>query len=113
MGRDKATMVVDGEALAVRTARVLQTLCEPVIEVGSGVAGIRTVREDPPGAGPLAALFAGYNALATDGPVMLLACDLPFVTADVVRAVLEHPHPGSVVPLAGGREQYACARWSA
>jgi molybdopterin-guanine dinucleotide biosynthesis protein A len=114
MGRDKATIAVDGETLAARGARVLAAVCDPVIEVGPGVTALRAVRESPPGSGPLAALFAGYDALHTnDGSVFLLACDLPFVTESIVRVLVEHPAGGSVVPVVEGREQYACARWSA
>jgi molybdopterin-guanine dinucleotide biosynthesis protein A len=113
MGRDKATLVVDGEMLAVRAARILQAACDPVVEVGPGVTDLRAVRESPPGSGPLAGLLAAYDALEADGSVLLLACDLPFVTDAVVRMLVEHPATGSVVPIVEGHEQYACARWSA
>lgn len=114
MGRDKATLVINGEMLAVRCARILQSVCDPVLEVGPGITSLRAVRESPPGSGPLAALFAAYDALHTnDGSVLLLACDLPFVTDDVLRMLVEHPAPGSVVPFVDGHAQYACARWSA
>jgi molybdopterin-guanine dinucleotide biosynthesis protein A len=111
MGRDKATMEVDGEALGARAARVLQAVCDPVIEVGPGVTSLRAVREDPPGAGPLAALLAGAAALGTSGPVMLLACDLPFVTTQLLHALAHWPGDGTVVPVVDGRVQYACARY--
>jgi molybdopterin-guanine dinucleotide biosynthesis protein A len=111
MGRDKATMEVDGEALGVRAARVLQAVCDPVIEVGPGVTSLRAIREDPPGAGPLAALLAGAAALDTHGPVLLLACDLPFMTAELLHALANWPGDGTVVPVVDGRLQYACARY--
>lgn len=113
MGRDKATLVVNGEMLAARGARILQSVCDPVLEAGPGITSLPAVRESPPGSGPLAALFAAYDLLSGDGSVLLLACDLPFVTDDVLRMLVEHPAPGSVVPVVDGRAQYACARWSA
>src|SRR6185436_50765 len=58
LGVDKATLVVDGESLARRAARRLAVVCDPVIETGDGVSGLRAVREEPAGAGPLAALAA-------------------------------------------------------
>ena len=58
---------------------MLASVCEPVIEVGSGVSPLPSVREDPAGAGPLAAFLAGIDALGIDGPAVLLGCDLPFV----------------------------------
>ena len=110
MGTDKATIVVNGETLAARAARVLATVCAPVIEVGSGVSGLPHVREDPPGAGPLAALVAGADTLAAD-IVLLLACDLPFVDVAVLRLIAQWPGTHAAIPIAGDRLQYACARY--
>jgi molybdopterin-guanine dinucleotide biosynthesis protein A len=110
MGRDKATMVVNGEQLARRAARVLSAVCDPVIEVGRGVTELRCVRESPAGAGPLAAFVAGADALGADA-VLLLACDYPFVDAPVLRLIAEWPGRRTAIPLAGDRLQYACARY--
>jgi molybdopterin-guanine dinucleotide biosynthesis protein A len=73
---------------------------------------LRSVREKPPGGGPLAALLAGVDALATPQPVIGLACDLPNVSAAALRLLAEWPGDHSVVPVVDGRAQYACARWS-
>jgi molybdopterin-guanine dinucleotide biosynthesis protein A len=110
MGRDKATMVVNGEQLAQRAARVLAAVCEPVVEVGRGVTDLRFVRESPAGAGPLAALVAGADALGADA-VLLLACDYPFVDTPVLRLIAEWPGMPTAIPVAGDRSQYACARY--
>jgi molybdopterin-guanine dinucleotide biosynthesis protein A len=112
MGVDKATLVVDGETLAARAARVLQAVCDPVIEVGPGASGLRAVREDPAGAGPLAALVAGTDVLGVV-PVVLLACDMPFVDEPLVRLFAQWPGAGSVVARADDRPQYGCARYGA
>jgi len=111
MGTDKARLVVNGEALAARSARVLAQVCDPAIEVGSGVSGLPTVREEPAGAGPLAALLAGVGALGEPRSVVLLACDLPNVSAELVRLLVEWPGSGTVIPVVNGRFQYACARY--
>lgn len=111
MGTDKATLVVRGQTLARRAAAVLARVCDPVIEVGPGVAGLPAVREDPPGSGPLAALVAGSEALETNGPVVLLACDMPFVEDPIVRLLAEWPGSGTVLPLVDGLAQYTCARY--
>lgn len=115
LGTDKATLVLDGETLAVRAARVLMGNCDPVIEVGAGVSGLPSVREMPAGAGPLAALVAGATALAPLGVrygAVLLGCDLPF-TAPVVAAIVGASPDMTVVPTdASGRDQYVCARYS-
>ena len=111
MGSDKAQLVVNGETLAARSARVLSEVCDPVIEVGPGVSGLPAVREDPPGAGPLVALLAGVGALGSPRTVLLLACDLPFVDAPVLRLLADWPGAGTVIPVVEGRFQYACARY--
>jgi molybdenum cofactor guanylyltransferase len=111
MHTDKASIVWRGETLAARAARVLGEVCEPVIEVGSGVSALAHVREDPPASGPLAALVAGARAMGSLGPVMLLACDLPFVEAPVLRLLADRPGRGTVVPRVDGRLQFACARY--
>jgi molybdopterin-guanine dinucleotide biosynthesis protein A len=110
MGRDKATLVVGGETLAARAARVLSAVCAAVIEVGDGESGLPSVREAPPGAGPLAALVAGADALGTF-PVVLLACDMPFVDAPLLELLAQWPGAGTVVPVDGGDLQYGCARY--
>jgi molybdopterin-guanine dinucleotide biosynthesis protein A len=112
MGTGKANLVVGGEALAARAARVLAAVCAPVVEVGPGASGLPSVREQPPGSGPLAALVAGAETVAVDAPVLLLACDLPFVTPAILRLLAEWPDTDNVVPVAGGRLQYVCARYA-
>jgi molybdopterin-guanine dinucleotide biosynthesis protein A len=90
---------------------VLGAVCDPVIEVGPGVTGLPWVREDPPGAGPLAALVAGVDALSTAGPVIVLACDMPFVDVPVLRLLADRVGDATVIPVAGDRFQYTCARY--
>jgi molybdopterin-guanine dinucleotide biosynthesis protein A len=112
MATDKAAIVWQGETLAARSARVLAHVCAPVIEVGAGVSGLPCVREDPPRSGPLAALVAGAGALDARS-VVLLACDLPFVEAPVLELLATWPGQETVIPIAGGRLQYVCARYGA
>lgn len=113
MATDKARIEWNGETLSVRAARVLSEVCDPVVEVGSGASGLACVREDPAGSGPLAALVAGAHAIAPNGPVVLLACDLPFVDPAVIRLLAEWPGKPTVIPVVDGRRQFACARYGA
>jgi molybdenum cofactor guanylyltransferase len=116
MGVAKATLLVDGEPLAERAGRLLQAVCDPVLEVGPGHTNLPTVAEPEPGAGPLTALVAGTNALderTAPQPVLLLACDLPFVTIELLEHVATWPGAGTVVPAdRDGRLQPTCARYS-
>jgi molybdopterin-guanine dinucleotide biosynthesis protein A len=115
MGRDKAELIVAGERLADRAARVLQTVCDPVLEIGPGRSALETIGDDDPHTGPLAALVTGAGALRTrgyEGAVLLLAVDLPFVDARLLELLVNHPAADSVVPLAGGVRQSCCARYA-
>ena len=92
---------------------MLASVCDPVVEVGPGVSGLPAVREEPPGAGPLVALLAGVGALGEPSSVILLACDLPNVSPELLRLLVEWPGSGTVIPVVDGRFQYACARYGA
>ncbi|WP_449282092.1 NTP transferase domain-containing protein [Leucobacter sp.] len=95
-GRDKAVIALGGERLvdrAVVSARAAGAGC--VVVVGpahTGSEGVLVVREDPPFAGPLAALAAALPHLRADW-LLLLSCDL--VRPDAVCALLAAQLPGS------------------
>ena len=117
LGTDKAALVVDGETLAQRLVRVLRDAgCDPVVEVGPGYADAAVVREDPPGAGPLAAVARAHEELRSrgvTGDAIVLAVDLPNVEAPLVRWLAEQPPGAAVVPMVAGRAQPLCARYAA
>lgn len=143
MGSDKAFLEVGGRELLERaleaatgaTRDVLLVVRSPsrfVAAVDRYAAGGETrlawpervaVVPDPrPGCGPLAGLEAAADR-APGRPVWLLACDMPFVTADVGRELLgelaglrategTHARPAAVVPRAGGRAHPLCAAYA-
>ena len=116
MGSDKALIEVGGERLVDRSAAVLRAVAGPVFEVGPGWSGLPAVREDPPGTGPLAALGAGAHALRAaghDGPVLVLAVDMPRVTVALLEFLARRAggDADTVVPRAGGHPQPMCARY--
>jgi molybdopterin-guanine dinucleotide biosynthesis protein A len=118
MGRDKAAIRLappGNETMAERTARLLDRVTARAVEVGPGQSHLLAVTEDPPGGGPLAAVAAGWAALSGQGwsgLVLVVATDLPLLTEAVLRWLVDHPAPGSVVPVVGGRVQPLCARYS-
>ena len=73
MGHDKATCLSwQARTLARRTARLLAATTTPTFEIGPGHSGLPRVTEDPPGAGPLAAVAAGQRRLrGRSGPARL------------------------------------------
>ena len=116
MGSDKALLEIEGTPAAERVLRVLESVARPIVEVGPGITGARSVLEDPPGSGPLVSLAAGGRALRELGhlgPALVLACDLPLIDTATLRMLARWPGPSSVVPVIGGRPQGLCARWAA
>lgn len=114
MGRDKALIEIGGRRLVDRLAATLAAVAEPVLEVGPGWSALPAVREDPPGSGPLAAVCAGAAALRAgghDGPVLVLAVDMPRVGAGILRLLTERPGAATAVPRAEGHPQVLCARY--
>src|SRR6185295_14914494 len=114
MGTDKALIEVGGQRLVDRAAAVLGAVADPVVEVGPGWSGLPAVREDPPGSGPLAALSAGATALRAaghDGPVLVLAVDMPRVSVELLRFLAGRTGLATAVPRGGGYPQPMCARY--
>jgi len=114
-GSPKAELVVGGERLADRGARLLTEVCAVVLEVGPGYSSLPAVREEPAGSGPLVALAAGGEALATHHATtsfLVLAVDLPFVERALLEYLRDVPSLRTVVPRVDGVPQPLCARYS-
>jgi molybdopterin-guanine dinucleotide biosynthesis protein A len=116
MGDDKARQTVGGVPMGVLAGRALLKAADPVLALGPDPGlGLPTVED--PREGPLAALAAGMANLAGSGhrgPVLLLACDLPLVSAELLRLVAaELGEAEASVPVAGGRRQPLAACYSA
>lgn len=99
-GRDKAELRLGGERLVDRAAAAVRAVgADPVVVVGperAAVPGCAIVREDPPFAGPLAALEAALVVLegvADDAWLLLLSCDLVRPDAVVARLALHDGAP--------------------
>jgi len=86
-GADKSSLEHQGRSLLEHALDAVAAASEVVV-VGPEVPTSREVtftRESPPGGGPLAGLAAGVAALTGMAPlVLVLAVDMPHVTADTV-----------------------------
>lgn len=114
MGRDKSQLLLEGRTLAQRTASLLELVVEVAIEVGPGRSGLCHVDEEPRGQGPLGAIAAGRRALLErgyEGPSLVVACDMPLLSQDLLEYLVAFDAAGSVVPVVEGRAQPLCAKW--
>ena len=92
MGRDKALLEIGGTPLVARAARMLAPLAATVTIVGeerrAAEFGLPVLTDCWPGAGPLGAIATALIS-ASNPWVFVLACDMPFVTADWLAWLFE------------------------
>ena len=91
-GRDKSALVVDGRTILSRQLDALSGVVSDVMLVGGETrretpAPVRRVADIVPGCGPLSGLHAALSS-ARHGVTLMLACDMPFVTAPLLRHLL-------------------------
>jgi molybdopterin-guanine dinucleotide biosynthesis protein A len=89
MGHDKALLELNGAALVVRTARLVETVTGTPAIVGAperlGGLGFTVIPDDWPGAGPLGGIATALHITSASWN-LIVACDLPYLT----RAWLEN-----------------------
>ncbi|MGY1708055.1 molybdenum cofactor guanylyltransferase [Geodermatophilus sp. SYSU D00758] len=112
-GRAKPQLEVGGRPM-LATVLAAVADADPRVVVGPPQPvppGVVVVREDPPRGGPVAAMRAGLAVVDTE-VVALLAGDLPFVTAGLVRALRERlTGDGVLVVDDTGRDQLLLGVW--
>ena len=118
MGRDKALLLVDGVPMAVRVAAVLRAAgCASVVAIGGdrdalAAAGLTVIADEFPGEGPLGGVITALAAHPEAAAVVIVACDLPRLQPQSVRALLDGLGDHEVaVAAAGDRQQPVCAAW--
>lgn len=119
MGRPKALLPFGPERLIERQVRLLRPLCRELLVVTNdpdafAFLGLPCVRDREAGQGPLAGLEAGLGA-ASQPLALAVACDMPFLTCDVIRALYERlapvPVPLAAVPRTPQGPEPLCALW--
>jgi molybdenum cofactor guanylyltransferase len=92
-GRDKRGLLVGGRRIIERQLDVLRQLTEDIMIVGDrpfeNLPGTRPVRDRVPASGPLGGLDAALTDARHDR-LILVACDMPFVTVGFLRGLLNH-----------------------
>jgi molybdopterin-guanine dinucleotide biosynthesis protein A len=100
MGQDKAWIELDGEPLIARVAGVLKQVADEVIIVANdpryAALGLRVVPDRFPDGGALGGIATGVSA-ATHDRVLVAACDMPFLSVEVWRVLLDHRYEADVV----------------
>jgi molybdopterin-guanine dinucleotide biosynthesis protein A len=85
MGRDKALLELEGVALIVRTARLVESAAERCAIVGDTVRleglELLVIEDEFPGAGPLGGIATALRASQAEWN-LIVACDLPYLTRE-------------------------------
>ncbi|MEU2347325.1 NTP transferase domain-containing protein [Modestobacter sp. NPDC049651] len=113
-GRTKPQVRVGGRTL-LEAALTAVAGAAPRVVVGPPQPvpdGVRLVREQPPGGGPVPALAAGLAAVDDAAVVAVLAGDLPFVTPELVTELRRRlTGDGALVVDDTGRDQLLLGVW--
>lgn len=117
-GVDKPALVVGGRRM-LDTALDAVADCECTVVVGPYrddlPQHIVQVQESPSGAGPVAAVAAGFAALDSnpEDVIVVIASDLPFVCAETVRTLAERGSGGAAFAVdADDHVQFLFSAWS-
>lgn len=92
-GVDKSALRVHGHSILARQLAELSTVTDDILLVGGApralaAAGCRWVADRAPGSGPLGGLYTALES-ARDDVLVLLASDMPFVTAPFLAYLLD------------------------
>ena len=115
MGRDKATLVIQGEQLWEKQIKLLHELSPQALWISARERPLwchshfETVTDQSPSRGPLSGLTASLDRLQTSH-LLVLAIDLPRMTAEQLRKLWTLARPGcGVIPVNGENFEPLCA----
>ncbi|MDR6120924.1 molybdopterin-guanine dinucleotide biosynthesis protein A [Bacillus sp. SLBN-46] len=107
MGTNKALLKINEKTNIERIADTLKPLFDDIILVTNNpesyeFLGLKMVKDQYPGMGPLAGVHAGLNHSNYDVNV-IVACDMPFVSGELAQALVQLcSHYDAVVPVING-----------
>jgi molybdopterin-guanine dinucleotide biosynthesis protein A len=112
MGTDKSRLLLDGQTFSRHIANTLLEVASEVTIVGRGSEDpqVKSTSDVYPGWGALGGVHAALAAARTEW-ALVVACDLPFVTADLfTRLAAFRKNHQAVVPIQqDGRPQPLCS----
>ncbi|WP_090353354.1 molybdenum cofactor guanylyltransferase [Mycolicibacterium fluoranthenivorans] len=113
MGRDKATLEFGGQTLVERVVAVVSQRCSPVFVIaapGQALPALSAdiLRDEVRGVGPLLATARGLRAAADAGAQRAFVCavDMPYLSTDLIDALVAQPTVADVVLPWDGRDHY-------
>ena len=106
MGQDKAWIGLEGRPIIARVIDVLREVADEVLIVANdprfAELGLPVVPDRFPEGGALGGIATGLGA-ATHDRVLVAACDMPFLRADIWRLLVQRSDGAdAVVPRVGG-----------
>jgi molybdopterin-guanine dinucleotide biosynthesis protein A len=117
-GVAKGLEVVDGMRMVDRVAAALRAFTAEILLVGArtsvaaSLPKLRTVADEFPGAGPLGGIISALRATGRD--TLVVAWDMPFVTARVLGALVDAPADADAsVPWSDDQLEPLCALYRA
>src|SRR5262249_62408385 len=116
-GRDKSALVVDGRPILHRQIAELSMLTPDILIVGGTVRSpvpgpARLIADQWPGRGPLAGLHAALREAQGDATIVI-ACDMPYVSAPLLAYLLALTHDAdAVVPRTERGYHPLCAAYT-
>ena len=96
---DSGQPILEGLVLLGRQTGLEIVLVGDATPYATLVKGVSRIADDPPGAGPLAGLHAAlcYALQNEHDRVITVACDMPFVSADALTELVDHPSNAAVI----------------
>jgi molybdenum cofactor guanylyltransferase len=116
MGTDKAYVSYLGVPMLSRVRNALaEASVDPISAIGGDVArsadlGVDTIPDGWPGQGPLGGLLTAF-AWSPHPVVVVVGCDLPDLTADVIAALVDSLSVHDVAIARTDRTEPLCAAW--
>jgi molybdenum cofactor guanylyltransferase len=117
MGRDKALLELEGVALIVRTARLVESATDRCAIVGDTVRleglELLVIEDEFPGAGPLGGIATALRASGVEWN-LIVACDLPYLTGEWLEFLIGHAMQSdadAVLPMNDRGAEPLCAMY--